>query len=82
VPLANNILSHHLTNYLKEWTKTCWVRMVLVGRPERQRWWQWRKSSSRGGNTGGAGDPGDSDSSLPDPPLSALYIVILNPDIS
>ena len=31
VPLANNLLPHRLTHYLREWTKTCRGKMVLVG---------------------------------------------------
>jgi len=31
VPLANNLLPHRLTHYLREWTKTCRAKMVLVG---------------------------------------------------
>ena len=30
VPLANNLLPHRLTHYLREWTKTCRAKMVLV----------------------------------------------------
>jgi len=31
VPLADNLLPHRLTHYLREWTKTCRAKMVLVG---------------------------------------------------
>jgi len=31
MPLANNLLPHRLTHYLREWTKTCWAKMFLVG---------------------------------------------------
>jgi hypothetical protein len=31
VPLVNNLLPHRLTHYLREWTKTCRAKMVLVG---------------------------------------------------
>ena len=30
VPLANNLLPHRLTHYLREWTKTCRAKMVSV----------------------------------------------------
>ena len=31
VPLANNLLPHRLTHYLRESTKTCRAKMFLVG---------------------------------------------------
>ena len=31
MPLVNNLLPHRLTHYLREWTKTCPAKMVLVG---------------------------------------------------
>jgi len=31
VPLANNLLPHRLTHFLREWTKICRAKMVLVG---------------------------------------------------
>jgi len=31
VPLANNLLPHRQTHYLREWTKTCRAKMVAVG---------------------------------------------------
>ena len=30
VPLVNNLLPHHLTLYLREWTKTCRAKMVSL----------------------------------------------------
>jgi len=31
VPLANNLLPHRLTHFLREWTKTCRAKLVFVG---------------------------------------------------